>query len=386
MYPPHHLGGYELMWRSAVGFLRERGHEVRVLATDHREAQPDPAIAEDADVHRELRWYWREHDFPRLSPPALLRLERGNGAVLQRHVEEFRPDAVSWWAMGGMSLSLIERVRRAGVPAAFVVVDEWLLYGPQVDAWQRTFGRNRAMARLAEAISGVPSRVDLGAAGHWQFVSAAVRDRALERHPDLTDSSIAHAGIDPSRFGAAPPRPWGWRLLYLGRIDERKGIDTAIRALRHLPKATLRVVGWGDDGHLAELHELARETAAADRVEFDVVDRDAVAAAYAEADATLFPVRWDEPWGLVPLESMAVGTPVIATGSGGSGEYLRDRENCLIFAPRDDDAALAAAIAELAADGGLRERLRQGGIETARRFTEEAFNEAVERALGEVLR
>ena len=46
---------------------RERfGDDVRVLSTDHRAEKPDPAIAEDADVHRELRWYWRDHEFPRL--------------------------------------------------------------------------------------------------------------------------------------------------------------------------------------------------------------------------------------------------------------------------------------------------------------------------------
>ncbi len=54
MYPPHHLGGYELMWRSSVEHLRASGHEVTVLTTDYRNATPDPAIEEGADVHREL--------------------------------------------------------------------------------------------------------------------------------------------------------------------------------------------------------------------------------------------------------------------------------------------------------------------------------------------
>ncbi len=52
----------------------------------------------------------------------------------------------------------------------------------------------------------------------------------------------------------------------------------------------------------------------------------------AAADALLFPVQWEEPWGLVPLEAMASGTPVVATGTGGSGEYLRDGDNCLVYA------------------------------------------------------
>ena len=64
-------------------------------------------------------------------------------------------------------------------------------------------------------------------------------------------------------------------------------------------------------------------------------ERDALAGHYAAADAVLFPVQWEEPWGLVPLEAMAVGRPVVASGTGGSAEYLRDEENCLIYSPLD---------------------------------------------------
>ncbi len=56
-----------------------------------------------------------------------------------------------------------------------------------------------------------------------------------------------------------------------------------------------------------------------ERVSFERVAGDAVPAILAAADALLFPVQWEEPWGLVPLEAMASGTPVVATGTGGSG-------------------------------------------------------------------
>ena len=109
LYPPHHFGGYELIWRGAVEHLRDSGHEVRILTTDHRHRSPDPAIPEDRDCHRELRWYWRDHRFPRLMPHARLRVERHNQRVLERHLHEWRPDLVAWWPMGGMSMSLIEQ-------------------------------------------------------------------------------------------------------------------------------------------------------------------------------------------------------------------------------------------------------------------------------------
>src|SRR5919205_347440 len=91
MYPPHHLGGYELMWRSAVGHLRDSGHEVRVLTTDYRALAPDPSTPDEAGVSRELLWYWRDHAFPRLGIRARLALERHNAGVLSRHLDELRP-------------------------------------------------------------------------------------------------------------------------------------------------------------------------------------------------------------------------------------------------------------------------------------------------------
>jgi glycogen synthase len=92
-------------------------------------------------------------------------------------------------------------------------------------------------------------------------------------------------------------------------------------------------------------------------------------------------VVWEEPFGLVPLEAMSVGRPVIATGAGGSGEYLRDEENCLLYAPREDPAALAAAARRLASEPSLRQRLRRGGFETVERLTEAAWCEAVAEAV-----
>jgi glycosyltransferase involved in cell wall biosynthesis len=94
----------------------------------------------------------------------------------------------------------------------------------------------------------------------------------------------------------------------------------------------------------------------------------------------VFPVRWNEPWGLVPIEAMAMGRPVVATGRGGSGEYLRDGDNCLLF-EADDPRALAAALRNLADDPDLRRRLRDGGLRTAPRYTEALYNEAVENAV-----
>lgn len=383
MYPPHHFGGYELVWRSAMQHLRTRGHEVRVLTTDLR---TDAGGPDDPGTHRELRWHWRPGGFASQTPRERVAMARHNHGVLRAHLDGFRPDVVAWWSMGGLTLTMIEEVRRRGLPAVAFVHDDWLDYGRGVDGWLRTFGgRKRAVAPLGERLAGIPATVDLGAAARWVFVSESTRARATALGLGLRDTAVAHSGIDPRLSDPAPEQEWAWRLLYVGRLDERKGVRTAVEALAELPaEARLRVAGGWDEEEARRLRELAERLGAGDRVTLHgQVDRDALHDAYGWADAVVFPVIWDEPWGLVPLEAMARGRPVVATGRGGSAEYLRDGENCVLFEAGDADA-LAAAVGRLGADAGLRSRLRAGGLDTAPRHTADRFNEAVERHLLDV--
>ena len=375
MYPPHHFGGYELVWRAAMRHLERNGHSVRVVTTDVDTGAAEP---DDPGVHRELRWYWREHGFPRRPFRERLAMERHNSRVLRRHLEEHRPDVVTWWSMGGMSFSLLERVRRAGIPAVAFVHDDWLDYGRHADGWTGLFTfRLGRLAPLMERVVRIPATVDLERAARYVFVSETTRRRAAEAGVRPPDTGVAHSGIDPGFVDPAPARDWSWSLLYVGRIDARKGVETAVAALARLPEATLSIAGGWDEGEEARLRELAAGAGAAERVRFlGQRTREEVRAEYADCDAVVFPVIWEEPWGLVPLEAMARGRPVVATGRGGSGEYLRDGENALLFEAGDADG-LAEAVRRLAADPGLRARLREGGLETAPRYTEDVFNAAV---------
>jgi glycosyltransferase involved in cell wall biosynthesis len=380
-YPPWSIGGYEATAAEATAALRDGSHTVRVLTT-----RPDPsdrdAASEDPDLHRELRWYWRNHEFPELQLRTTIALERWNARVLRSHLRAFRPDAVLWWAMGGMSLSLLEQVRRVGVAAVGVVGDDWMVYAPQVDRWTRLWrGRRKLAAPLAERLAGVPALIDLNRAARWAFISGYTLETARATGLRLADAVVIHPGVDERRFPFRAPEPWHWRLLYCGRIDARKGIATAIEALGRLPTATLTIDGDGDRRHSRELEELAARLGVRDRVRFRASARSAVADAYAAADAVVFPVRWREPWGLVPLEAMATGRPVLASrAGGGAAEYLRDGDNCLQFAP-GDAGDLATALERLAADDDLREQLVQSGRLTAARYTAARFHEQLEAEL-----
>jgi glycosyltransferase involved in cell wall biosynthesis len=371
MYPPHHYGGYELTCQDFVEHRRAAGDEVVVLTSDIRVPGVDDDAVDPPHVRRALQIYW--HDHVVLAPPLrdCLARERANQAALAAVLDELRPDVVSAWHMGAMSLGLLTTCERRSLPITYVISDDWLIYAPAMDPWTKLWRRLRPLRGVGERLTGVPCGVpDLGATGRFCFITATTRRSAERSSPwRYPTSTVAYCGIDVERFPVGArgdaDRPWSWRLLNVGRIDERKGIDTAIRALTHLPaEATLRVDGWGDDRYLDELRALAARLGLGDRVTFGVSPRQGLADRYATADVFVFPTRWAEPFGLVPLEAMACSTPVVATGTGGSSETLLHDVNALLV-PVDDDAALAAAVTRLAEDEALRARLVAAGHVTA---------------------
>jgi glycosyltransferase involved in cell wall biosynthesis len=272
-------------------------------------------------------------------------------------------------------------VRLAGQPALGMVCDDWMLYGPDVDAWTRRWRRlGRAAAGIGARATGVPAWLRLDRAAHWVFISDYTLNAARQSGLVLPGATVAHSGIDAEHLRAVPGRrPWGWRLLYCGRLDPRKGVTTAIEALPHLPPdASLTIKGDGEGGFEEQLHALADRLGVADRVDFRPSSIGDLAAVYAAADALVFPVRWREPWGLVPLEAMAAGTPVLASRAGGGvAEYLDDGRNCLQFDP-GDVAGLVECVGRLAASVALRDGLREAGLATAARFTAAGFHDRFE--------
>lgn len=373
MYPPHHLGGYELSCRDVVQRWRARGHRVDVLTTSTRIAGA-AALDDEADgVRRELELYWREYQSLKPSLRARIRMERHNQRCLMRAIEETRPDVISLWHMGAMSMGLIQTLTELDRPIVLVVCDDWLVYGIEADPWMNMFAGRPRLGALARRATGLPTTVafDPNAVATC-FVSESVRNRASETPAiKAPRTTVVQSGIELDEFPLIERRePWSWRLLAVGRLEERKGIHIAIEAMTHLPdNAQLDVVGPARASYLERLHRRTERLGLSDRVRFvGPVERSALAEHYRSADAFLFPTQWEEPFGLVPLESMACGTPVVATGTGGSREFLFDRVNCLLTPPGDAER-LADAVKVLADDASLRESLFRAGRVTAEHFT-----------------
>ena len=375
MYPPHHSGGYELAWQAVMRHARALGHDVRVVVSDYRAHTGVPE--DDPEVYRCLRMYWDPDRYDFVGKPKLQRIgiERHNASQLRRHLEAFAPSIVSWWSMGCMSLSMIEQVRRAGIPAIFVVHDDWLVYGWKFDRWLNGWRDHPTLGRIAERVARVPARVDVNAAGPLVFNSSYTLERARREGFGTAAATVVHPGIDERFLRPEPPNPWGWRIVYAGRLDRQKGVDLVVDALADLPDASLDIWGQGDEAYLEEMKASAQRIGAADRVRFGgFIDAESLRSAYSRADVVVFPVRWEEPFGLVPLEAMGVGRPVVTTARGGTSEYVRDGHNALVF-DRDDPRELARCIQRLAADEALRTRICAAGRETAAAYSGQRFAE-----------
>ncbi|NQE34693.1 glycosyltransferase family 4 protein [Microcoleus asticus] len=189
---------------------------------------------------------------------------------------------------------------------------------------------------------------------------------------------IIPCGTDLERFGSIarstarrelgiPPETKV--VLYVGRFDPRKGIETLVRAvsLSAVPKADLKLIiggGWrpgeSDGKERDRIGSIIEELGLSDITIFPGgLSRDILPAYYAAADACVIPSHY-EPFGLVAIEAMACGTPVIASDVGGLKYTVVPQETGLL-APPKNEAAFADAIDRLLVDSVWRQQLGHRG-------------------------
>ena len=150
-------------------------------------------------------------------------------------------------------------------------------------------------------------------------------------------------------------------LLYVGRLGAEKEIERIKPVLERIPNSRLALVGDGPNRQVLEAYFQGTPTHFVGYLR----GKD-LATAYASADAFIFPSR-TETLGLVLLEAMAAGTPVVAARSGGIPDIVTDGINGYLFDPGDEDGAITAT-QRLLANPQERETLRQNARLEAERW------------------
>jgi len=242
----------------------------------------------------------------------------------------------------------------------------WAARGPVVATWHSSMQRSRALAAMYPLAQTALEKVSARIA-----VSEAARQTLVEHMGG--DAVLIPNGVDCSAFGGVDPLP-GWpgeghSLLFLGRIDEpRKGLQVLLEALpaiaeRH-PDVRLLVAGPGDVDEFR--HALPAEVA--DRVEFlGLVSEEVKARAFVSADIYVAPNTGGESFGIVLLEAMASGTPVLASDIEAFRRVVDGGRAGATFV-NEDSADLARVAVALLDDAEERARLGREGLLRAEEF------------------
>lgn len=400
LFPPHYVGGYELICAAVVQALRYRGHDIEVLTSNHQ-VDGVSVTAADQGVYRTLRI----HGFfghPWLGIRPLAELELHNNQQLRAAVARFRPDVVHVWNLGGISKSLCLTLQELGVPTVYHLSDHWIARSLAADVWLdwwnrskpsvaarvlRTFwtwtGRKKKWSCVAPTGSIATIRFP-----RISFCSQALRDITAAKGYAVGHGAIIYCPVDIDRFQGkpAPASQILHKLLYVGRLAEDKGVMTALRAMSAVQgrfPGELHIYGRGDADYTASLHAYVKEHHLP--VFFHSARSSEMPNIYRAHDALLFTSEWEEPFALTPLEAMSSGLPVIGTMTGGSRELFRHGENALTY-KAGDAAELAERIVELANDPVARTRMAVTGHQEVRsRYHEAAIVDQMEQYLLETV-
>lgn len=202
---------------------------------------------------------------------------------------------------------------------------------------------------------------------------------------------IVPNGVEPGRYQRAVPiaryRDGVPNILFVGRMEPRKGLIHLLRAFRRLQRdgvrARLLLVGTGPGEREARRYVLTRQL---DDVEFlGRVSEAQKAQLFKTADIYVSPATGRESFGIVLLEAMSAGAPIICSDIHGYRGVVRRERDGILVEPGNADA-LAASIRRLIDDPALRAQLSRAGEERAQLFTWERVGQAVEEYYGFVIR
>jgi glycosyltransferase involved in cell wall biosynthesis len=227
-----------------------------------------------------------------------------------------------------------------------------------------------------------PEQAPVFAAYPWAH--HALSAAAARTFPARGQLPPIHHGIDVASYPFSE-RPEGY-LLFLGRIVPDKGADLAIEIARRAGRE-LRIAGVVQEKSAAYGR---RVLAQADGRQIRYVGEagpEEKRRLFGGADALLFPITWDEPFGLVVIEAFACGTPVLAFAAGSAPELIDPGETGFLAPPGSDPLAPGEGVDQLVeATGRLDELSRRRCREEAeRRFTVERMVDAYERAYDAVV-
>ena len=311
-----HLGGVERVTAQLARGLRERGHDPVVVTNRAPRDLPTSSLVDGVEVVR----------IPFRTRHRSLRGTVSYALLAKAHQREFNAIAADVDVINVHCVSSNADYARVGALATgkpLVVTTHGELTGDATGLYQRDPRAARAWRHLADA-------ADLVTAPS----ADALREAERFHHGPFRASAVIPNGVDLTRFGGPRTSQVCPYVLVIGRLVENKGFGDLIERWGSLPadvRHRLVVVGDGPDRE--RLEALRTASGAAERVEF-LGELEDTSDLLRGASAVAVPSH-AEAFGLVVLEAMAAGAPVIANGVGGIPEILTDGVNGVLVEPGD---------------------------------------------------
>lgn len=349
-FPPDVVGGAEVLVGNVARALAQRSHEVTVLTSRYHGSN-----GREPSVMRELREVVDVNSarsrLGRTRPGRLITFYRdahaGSSARrLLKTVADVKPDIVYVWNISGVGLiSVLRALRKLDVPIVFHLHSYWWQYVNFPETQYSTMHRIWLKRLIIGPVP--PLRFTTLIAVSDTVKRAYVDSGCPESRIEVIDNAIDPRFFRPS----GEPRQMNGRpvVMYAGRVCAEKGVMVALEAVNLLVHrdgrdVRLRIYGSGDPRYEEELVRYVRHHQLNDVVTFHgLVARDDLIRAYDQADMVLVPSLWAEPFGLVAIEAMARGLPVIASDVGGLRSVIRGDIDGLLV-PAADSQALVSAI------------------------------------------
>jgi phosphatidylinositol alpha-mannosyltransferase len=349
-------GGVQVHVGQLAARLRGKGHEVLVLTpSSSRPSEPFVRV-----VGRPIRVSYNESVAPIAPSPRAYRSTR-------LAMEGFRPDVV--------------HVHEPFVPGPSMF-SAFLSRAPVVATFHAYADRSRLLALAAPLLRRVWRRLSLRIAvsqAAAAFVGGPMGEGGLRIVPN---------GADVELFASAQPAqlPEGRPILFVNRLDPRKGFRVMIEAFRELAseRSDVILVVAGDGAERVALRELPMEIRSR-VVMLGNVPHEELPPYHAAAEVFCAPSTGRESFGIVLVEAMAAGLPVIASDIPGYREVVRDQVEGLLVPPRDPPA-LARSLEQVLEDADLAKRLGEAGRQRAGRYSWDSVAAEIEDIYREVTR
>ncbi len=347
-------GGVQTHVRQLAVRLRDLGHRVLVLAP----AGSAPSESFVRAVGRPIRIPYNES----VAPVAPTLGARGR---VRAALREFRPDVVHAHEplVPGVGMFAVRATRRPVVGTFHAYADRSALFSAAAPMLRPLWRRLDARIAVSEAAAA--------------FVRARFREGGLAVIPN---------GVDVELFAEAEPAPLpgGRRILFVNRLDPRKGFRVMVEAFRRLvadrPEALLVVAG--DGAERTVVRDLAIEVRARVVMLGSVAHGD-LPPFHAACEVFCAPATGRESFGIVLVEAMAAGLPVVASDIAGYREVVRDGVEGFLVPPREP-GAVTEALARILDDPDYGRVLGKAGRERARRYSWDTVAREVEAVYREV--